>query len=646
MTALAGLWRFDGRPDAAESCARMLVVQELYGPHHGAQWSDSAVALGRRLMRVLPEDAFDRQPLIGGEERYVLVADVRLDNRDELTEALRVSATQARSLCDAAILLAAIERWGESCFEHLVGDYAFAVWDRVRHRLLLARDPLGLRPLHYHRGQKFFAFASMPKGLHALPEVPYAPDEERIAEFLVMMPENGAQSFFLGIERVEPGHVVIVTANGLATRRHWQPSSRRITLPRPKEHSEALRALLDQAVSCRLRATGDVGAHLSGGLDSAAVAATAARLLAPSGRRVIAFTCVPRDGYDSPAPRNSIIDEGPGAAATAAFYPNIEHVVVRNEGRSPLADLDRTFFLLDGPPRNLCPAGWAHSLDKAVRERKLKVFLSGGLGNLGLSYDGLELLPELFHSGRWLRLWREASALVAARRMRWRGVLASTFGPWCPPALWLWIYKIAKGRAFEICDYTAINRRRLDELGLKARAKARNHDLAFRPFKDGLALRLHLLQCGDSGNAAKANLAHTQVDSRHPLADVRLLEFCFAVPMEQFLRDGMPRALARSALADRLPKRVLEHTSRPVLQVADWHEDLTAARDGVVDELDRLEACPAAAAALDLPRLRRLTENWPSGGWERDEVLVPYRYTLLSAIAVGHFLRRATGSNR
>ena len=143
----------------------------------------------------------------------------------------------------------------------------------------------------------------------------------------------------------------------------------------------------------------------------------------------------------------------------------------------------------------------------------------------------------------------------------------------------------------------------------------------------------------------KGGLGGLQVDYRDPTADVRLLEFCLAVPTEQFLRDGMPRALARRALADRLPKQVLEET-RTGLQVADWHEDLTAARDGVVDELDRLEACPAAAAALDLPRLRRLTENWPSGGWERGEVLVHYRYALLRAIAVGHFLRRATGSNR
>ena len=263
---------------------------------------------------------------------------------------------------------------------------------------------------------------------------------------------------------------------------------------------------------------------------------------------------------------------------------------------------------------------------------------------MGLSYDGVELLPELLRSGRWLRLWQEASALVAGGHRRWRGVIATTFGPWCPPHLWLGINKIA-GRVCDICDYTGINRRRLEDPGFIARAKARNHDLTLRPFKDGLALRHHILQGGDPGNGAKANLALTQVDARHPLADVRLLEFCFAVPMEQFLRDGVLRALAYRVLADRLGKEALEPTTRRVVHIADWHEDLTASRADVVDELARFEACPAVAATLDLPRLRRLTENWPSGGWERGEVLVAYRYGLLNAIAVGHFLRRASGTN-
>ena len=175
------------------------------------------------------------------------------------------------------------------------------------------------------------------------------PTRNEIAEFLMLMPETGPKSFFLGIDRVEPGHVVTITANGISARRHWEPSRRRIELPRPEDYSEALRELLDKAVSCRLRGTGDVGALLSGGFDSGAVVATAARLLAPSGRRVIAFTGVPREGYEGPAPANRFINEAPNAAATASLYPNIEHVVVHNEGRSPLADLDRMFFLLDRP---------------------------------------------------------------------------------------------------------------------------------------------------------------------------------------------------------------------------------------------------------------------------------------------------------
>jgi asparagine synthase (glutamine-hydrolysing) len=644
MTALAGLWHLDGRPDAAERCACMLAVQELYGPHHGAKWSDGAIALGRRLMRMLPEDAFDHQPLVGGGGRYVLVADVRLDNRDELTEALGIPVLQAHTLCDAAILLTAIERWDESCLERLIGDYAFAAWDSVRQRLLLARDPLGFRPLHYHRANKFFAFASMPKGLHALPGVPYAPDEERVAEFLMLMPETGPKSFFLGIERVEPGHVVTVTASGLTTRRHWQPSRRRIALPRPEDYSEALRDLLDQAVSCRLRGTGNVGAYLSGGFDSGAVAATAARLLAPAGRRVIALTGAPREGYDGPAPANGIVDEGANAAATATLYSNIEHVLVRNEGRSPLADLDRRFFLFDRPVRGICATGWSNSIDNAIRKHKLSVVLGAGCGNMGLSYSGMELLPELLRSGRWLRLWSEATALVASRRLRWRGVLAKTLGPWCPQTLWNWINKIAGKYPLEI-GFTAINPYRLIELDLEARARAVNHEVGNRPWKDGFAMRLYHLQRGDPGNYHKGGLGGLHVDHRDPTADVRLLEFCLAVPTEQFLSDGTPRALARRALADRLPRQVLEAT-RFGAQVADWHEDFTAARDCIVDELDHLEACPAATTAIDLPRLRGLTKNWPSSGWERAEVYIPYRYTLLRAIAVGHFLRRATGSNR
>lgn len=644
MTAIAGLWRFDGQPDAAESCARMLVSQQLYGPHAGAQWSCGDVAVGRRLMRVLPEDAFDRQPLVGGGGRYVLVADIRLDNRDELIAALGVAALTARTLSDAAILLVAIERWGESCFDRLLGDYAFALWDGARRRLLLARDPLGQRPLHYHRAGTFFAFASMPKGLHALAEVPYAPDEDRIAEFLVLIPETGTQSFFHGIERVEPGHFVVVTSTALTAHQHWQPSRGPIVLRRPQDYVEALREQLDNAVRRRLRGVDDVGAHLSGGLDSSAVATTAARLLALPGRRVVAFTAVPREGYDGPASQFSSIDEGPNAAATAAMYPNMEHVLISSEGRSPLDDLDRSFLLFDRPVLNICNIGWLNSINDAARNRKLSVLLTGYMGNMGLSYSGRELLPELIRGGQWLRWWQVARNLVGRRKMRWRRVLADTFGPWCPAPLWVWLNRKI-GNDFDFRSYTAIHPRRFAELDLAARARMCALDLAYRPWTDSFAMRLWGLRRIDFGNYNKGILGGWQIDQRDATADIRLLEFCLAVPTEKFFSDGTPRALARSVLFDRLPKQVLEE-SRSDVQAADWHERLTAVRGRVSTELDRLDACPPAARAIDLPRMRRLVDNWPTKGWERDGVSSPYRLALLRAISAGHFMRRTGGGNR
>src|SRR5262249_2845150 len=174
---------------------------------------------------------------------------------------------------------------------------------------------------------------------HALPEVPYAPDEQRIAEFLVLIPDSGPRTFFKGIERVEPGHVVIATADGLTRRKFWDPKRHAAISLRPEEYVERGRELLDEAVRCRLRGVKHVAATLSGGLDSSAVVATAARLLAPGGGQVTAFTCVPRQGFAGAGTPGQIIDEGPLAAATAALYPNVEHVLLHTPNRSPLAEL-------------------------------------------------------------------------------------------------------------------------------------------------------------------------------------------------------------------------------------------------------------------------------------------------------------------
>lgn len=643
MSALAGIWNFSGKADAGEACARMLMTQAIYGPHARSQWDGGNVALGRNLFRILPEDVFDRQPLEHGSQ--MLVADLRLDNRDELVADLQLPAERARAMADSEILFAAWERWREDCFDRLVGDYAFALWDGTARRLILARDPLGMRPLHYHRGKDFVAFASMPKGLHALPAIDRAPDEERIAEFLTLLPDCGPRSFFRDVERVEQGHYAVITAAGASQRRHWEPQRKTIRLASAAEYAEAMLHHLDRAVLSCLRGAGDaVGSHLSSGFDSSAVTASAALQMAPRGGRVVAFTSVPRAGYDGAAPRGRLGDEGPIAAKTAAMHPNIEHVLIRGNRHSPFANLDRAYYLYDSPVINPCNTVWHDAILDAARVRKLSVVLLGVNGNMTISYDGLTLLTRLMRTGRWAKWLSESVKVVRNGDRRWLGVLNQTFGPFIPVPIWTWLNRVLENRKVGLQAYSAISLDLVKELAFERRARARALDLSYRPRKDGFECKLWVMRRTDFGNIMKGVVAGWGVEYRDPTSDRRLIDFCLSVPEEQFLAGGVTKALTRRALAGRVAPEVINMRGKGY-QAVDWHEGLVAARDEAREEIERLAEFAPTARALDVARLRRLIESLPDKGWERRGTTEQYRHALLRGIGTGRFLRRASGSN-
>lgn len=644
MSAIAGLWRFDGRPGVAADCERMLSAQRIYGPDDRRQWASGPLAMGRRLFRTLPEDIADRQPLLGRDGRLVLVADVRLDNRDDLIAALGLPAEASRA-CDAEILLACLDRWEDAALDRMVGDFAFALWDDDRRRLLLARDFLGQRPLHYHAGKDFFAFATMAKGLHALPDIPYAADEQAVAELVTLMPQAGPRSFFQDICRIEPGHVVVVTREGVSSRCYWQPQRPGRGDRGPKDWAEGVRHHIDLATRAALRgADGAVGTHLSSGFDSSTVTATAARLLAPEDGRVTAFTAVPsEDAAAAPMP-NRILDEGPLAAATAALYPNIEHVPLRTGHLSPFDGLDQAFFLFERPKLNLCNWVWLRAINQQAKDRGLKVLLHAAMGNMTFSYSGDQLMPELLRTGRWIRLLREYRGLMREGGMSWRGPAGLALGPYVPAPLWNRLTDRFQGAHHDVHHYTAINRERFDALDMRGMAKARKLDFSYRPRKDGFADRVWVLRRIDHGLTNKGTLAGWGLDLRDPTADRRLVEYCLSIPTDRYLVNGVSRAVARTALRDRLPAKVLDEGRRGY-QAADWHVGFTAGRSSAAGELDQIAACAPAARTLDIARMQTLLADMPAAGWDNPRVMRAYRMAFLRGIAAGHFLRKVSGSN-
>jgi asparagine synthase (glutamine-hydrolysing) len=496
-------------------------------------------------------------------------------------------------LPDSALLFESLLKWGDDAVNHWVGEFAFAFWDGSKQQLLLGRDILGLRPLYFHRGKTFFAFASMPSGLHALEQVPYDFDSEFMAERLTLVPHAGSRSFFKDIERVEPAHIVRVTRDGLQLHRYWRPPTPATPERRPMDYEEGLRSVLEEAVAAQLRGAGDVVAsHLSGGLDSSTVTATAARLF-PAGK-VVAFTAVPRAGFSGRTPPGTVASEADLAAATARLYPNIEHVVVENSGASPLEWLDRSFLYHQQPGANLSNSVWGCSINRAARDRGANTILKGALGNLTMSYAGLELLPFLLAHGRLLKLARHAFQL-SRNGVPLLALGAQTLGPFVPRAVWQALRRLG-GRSPGPMSYSAVSLARSVELQRKS--DARKFDLAGRPRRDPYDNRLWAFSQADGGNSYKGVLAEYGLSVRDPTGDKRVIEYSLATPLEEFVRGGVPRSLARRAFADRLPPEVTGSRVRGY-QSADWHEALDRARAEVEQEVASIARCAEAAGVLE-----------------------------------------------
>ena len=634
MSAIGGVWRFDGSPEHVSDCSRVLDAQALYGPHSAARWDGDGVSLGRRLYRLLPEDVFDLQPVVARAGALVLVADVRLDNRPALVRELQISPDAARQMADSSVLLAAWDRWEEEALQRIVGDYAFALWDGRRGRLTLARDPVGHRPLFYHLSDKHFAFASMPKGLHALPEIPIEPNLEAVALRYAMIPGRfvGSETFFAGIHRVQSGCLLSVTREGATSRRYWNPAPRPAGSKSDDEYVAGLREQLDLAVGSRLRRVqGEVGAHLSAGW-------------AADGRNLHAFTAVPREGYDRPAPQGRFVDEGPLAALTADLSENVRHALVPSAGRSHLASLERDYFAAQEPIYNPCNAVWMRAINERAKAQGVSVLLTGQLGNLTLTPDGMDWFPQLFAEGRWRTWRREAAAMVREGPRNWRGMIGLTLGPWLPPSIWRAWDRIKGRRSQEMGALAAINDELAAELDLAGRAREADRDAAIFGHKNALAATMNIFRDADDGAYLKGVLAEYGIDQRDPTSDRRLIEFSLSVPMNQLVRDGSARFLARRALSDRLPEAVLAETRRGY-QAADWHERLTAERDELAAEIDRLATNAVSSKLLDVARLRKLIDQWPEDGWETEDAIDAYRTALLRGISMGHFLRKASGLN-
>lgn len=640
MSAICAVYRWDGTPVTAAEPEALLGAMSEYGPGAAVHVPDAPgqpVALGCIPWRVTPEDACYVGPVTSADGNAVVVADARVDNREELTARLGLSAADAATLPDAAFILAAWARWQHDAPRHMVGDYAFALWDAHRRELFCARDAMGQRVLFYHETGGGVAVATTAHALTSLPGVRVGLDEQKVADFLVLL-QRPDSTFYRGIRRLGPGQRLIANAAGVRVEPYWSPEPERMLRFRSDaEYVEGFLEVFGAAVRSQLRCAGTVGMMTSGGLDSSSVAAVAARELRVRGQVLPTFHAAPRAGYTAQVRRGMVLDESGDVEALARLHPNMALHIRRTVDRTPLDDLETSFRMTGAPPRNPSNAPWFFGIYAHAAGAGVRALLTGHKGNATISQTGLRSLRDSAARGQWRRVWRETRALARETGSSRRAVLRrEVLQPLLPPILMNGPRR-KRGKAVWEATFSAIRPEFARAMGVDERLREanRHHDVVGR--LPEMKFRLTVLAAGaDVFDLYSGFRPWFGIETRDPTADRRVVEYCMAVPGSQYLKDGMTRSLLRRAMDGLLPDSLrLRQTYG--MQGADWPEWLPSIRSELRDELDRLERSETASRCLDLPRLRRLIDRWPEPltlAHERD-----YALMLLRGITVGRFIR-------
>lgn len=601
----------------------MLAPQKSLGVGAASVRRLNDVSFGTITNNTLSEDVFDQQPLAGGDGRYLFMSDIRLDNREDLASFLNIDQDQSMCMSDADFALRAWEKWNLDCFKRIIGDWAIAIWDKQEQQFVLARDPIGMRPLHYCRRDGLVAVATMPRGLHALPDIPKEIDHRFMAADLIMADRPIDYCQYRDIRRVVPGHIVRLDAKSTRTDRFWYPPETRLRLPSHQDYADAVREVFDRAVRSRMRGRQSIATHLSAGLDSSAVTESAARQLGDNGR-VTAYTSRPRENYvrDFGEPKGRFADEWELASGLAAAHRNVDHVSIRPNERSILPALDQFSVLAERTAISPGNLPWIIALNDRARADGHTVILSGQVGNLTFSHGGDLLYAQRLRRLELIKL-REDLRHLPVRQ-------AATI-------MWSAAVRLLPSRLQK--KIRAARHGSLD-YGINPALHTR-----FGPSKEasGIDRRANLMryfQGMDLGVLMNAFLAGSGVEYRDPTADLRLLELCISIPEEQFLFRGQTRALARTMLAGHVPDTIRLETRRG-LQGADCHETLKAEADDISARIAYIADDPVLSELFDVSKLRDILSTLC-----RLEQTGPHRITILQfslmrALAHASFVAQA-----
>ena len=392
MGGIVGLFNLDGRPADLHDLQRLVAAASRPAEGGARFWTSSSMGLGHRHSWA----ATSTQPFVS--TRGVAVSfDGRLDNREELAPPIPAGGSPSpQPSSDAAYVAALHERTDEAFASHLGGDFAVAVCDPERHRLVLARDLMGARPLYYTQFDRTLLFGSEIKSLLAIPGVVRAPDEDAIADLVLDRWIDPHRTCFRDIYAVPPGHALHATPDRLTVRRHQDfDPCREIRYRSLDEYAEGFRDVFKQSIRRRIRSPRPVAVSVSGGVDSSSIFCQAAALArqdsAHQGIRGISMTFP----AGSPADEEAFVSRLDAVAEHPVERMPVSEIRVLRDARRIIGHLERPELVWSTFPEVLGRA----------RRAGCSVILDGYYGDEALFPR--RYLVDLAYRGSWSKIRRD-----------------------------------------------------------------------------------------------------------------------------------------------------------------------------------------------------------------------------------------------
>ncbi|BCN29028.1 asparagine synthase-related protein [Anaeromicropila herbilytica] len=589
MSTLCGMIRTSNRELPIDIFDSML---NYLGKYPGSRVFKSVrnnLCFGNTIQPIITQDYLEQLPRYSLDNQMVIIADAIIDNRGELYRELQPVNRSLEEITNSELILEAYLKWDKEAPKHLVGDFAFAIWNNKKEELYLCRDHVGKRTLYYTQEENLIAFSTLINPLLLVKEnIEYS--EEWIANYLAVMEclnELDVElTFYEGIKQVPPATYMIFKKDSVEVQKYWNPMEiKPLKLDSDEAYEEAFREIFYEAVNCRIVTDGEVGIMLSGGLDSGSIACVAAKVLDKNAKHLKAYSSIPKSDYIDWLPKGAVANESVYINELASQYTNIDVTYCDSDKLNSYNQIERLRTIQEYPYKYSGNLFWIDRIVQMAKEDGCKVLLDGQSGNYTISYGDITshivtlIKKKKFHSAR-----EEIMQYSKVHGRLPKSVFRYFILLYIPKPIKV-LFNKGKVKSAKLITHI-INKDLADKwdinryMKLYGMGKYYNKKKSINEVRSFLCNNLLFSQAAAS--EVRLSIEYGLV-RRDPTRDKRVIEFSMSLPAEQFVKDGIERSLIRRAMRGILPDKIRMNMMERGTQSADWiqrlHQDWNNIRE-------------------------------------------------------------------